>query len=216
VLARAGLLDGRRATGHWYSRDDLQKKYPRADWQQNHRYVSDGRVVTTTGVTATIPVSLALVEAIAGRERALGVARTLGGEGMSWSAKHPSERFKLDWSHRFTIAGNFMAFWSHRELGIPLEAGVDEIALALQAEVHSATYKSTAYTVAASAAPVRSKRGLMIVPDRVAADAPARMLPAPDGARPLRALEQALRDIKADYGADTAGVVALQMEYPGY
>ena len=71
VLARAGLLEGRRATGHWYSREDLRKKYPRTDWQLNHRYVADGRVVTTTGVTATIPVSLALVEAIAGREHAL-------------------------------------------------------------------------------------------------------------------------------------------------
>lgn len=216
VLARAGLLDGRRATGHWYSRGDLGKKFPKADWQKNLRYVSDGRVVTTTGVTATIPVSLALVEAIAGRDRALALAKSLGGEGMSWSARHPSDRFQLKWAHRFTIAGNFAAFWSRQDLGIPLEPGVDEIALALQAEVHSATYKSTAYTVASNAAPVRSKRGLLIVPDRVTADAPRRMLPAPDGERPLMALEQAIKDIQAAYGADTAGVVALQMEYPGY
>ncbi len=68
VLARAGLLEGREATGHWYSFDDLRKAYPKTQWLRNKRYVADGKVVTTTGVTATIPVSFALVEAIEGRE----------------------------------------------------------------------------------------------------------------------------------------------------
>lgn len=56
VLARAGLLEGRNATGHWYSFDDLRKAYPKTQWLRGKRYVADGKVVTTTGVTATIPV----------------------------------------------------------------------------------------------------------------------------------------------------------------
>ena len=78
VLARAGLLDGRQATGHWYSLDTLREDFPGTRFVTGRRYVADGRVVTTTGVTATIPVSLALVAAIAGRDRALELAASLG------------------------------------------------------------------------------------------------------------------------------------------
>lgn len=217
VLARAGLLDGRRATGHWYSREDLRKKFPQVQWQQQLRYVEDRRVITTTGVSATIPVSLALVEAMAGTERATQLARELGGAGMAWSAQHPSERFQMSWKHKLTIGGNAIAFWSHEDVGIPVDQGVDEIALALKAEVYSATYRSTALAVAPRPGLVKSRRGLSIVPDRVmGADAPRRMLSAPDANEPLQALDQALKGIASDYGPRTAAWVALQMEYPGY
>jgi putative intracellular protease/amidase len=215
VVARAGLLDGRKATGHWYSRSDLRTKFPQTDWVSNRRYVSDGKVVTTTGVTATIPTSLALVEAIVGHERAKALALSLGGDGMNWSSAHQSERFNLDWSHRFTIASNFLAFWSHEEVGIAIEPGVDEIALALQAEVYSATYKSTAYTVFDQAGPLKTKRGLMIEPNRTRSNAPSRMLTPVDATRPLRALDDTLKEIGADYGPRTRAWVSLQMEYRG-
>jgi putative intracellular protease/amidase len=216
VVARAGLLAGRKATGHWYSFDKLRKTFPDTDWQRNRRYVADGPVVTTTGVTATIPISLALVEAIAGRERAAGLAASLGASD-GWSAQHPSEQFQFSARHKLTIAANYLAFWSHESVGVPLAPGVDEIALALQAEVYSATYRSTAYTVAASKEAVKTRRGLSIVPDRVAGiDAPGRTLAPIGTTHPLHALDESLRGIASDYGERTAQWVALQMEYPGF
>jgi putative intracellular protease/amidase len=215
VVARAGLLDGRRATGHWYSMDDLRKKFPRTHWVEGKRYISDGKVVTTTGVTATIPASLALVEAIAGHDRAARLAESLGRP--SWSSEIPSAEFHLGLPSMMTIAGNYVSFWSHEDFGIPIAPGVDEIALVLQADVYSATFRSTAYTVAASRDPVRTKRGLMIVPDRVAGvDAPSRMLPPPDATQPLHSLDESLKGVANDFGKRTAAWVALQMQYPGY
>jgi putative intracellular protease/amidase len=216
VLARAGLLEGRQATGHWYSLDKLREEFPATRFVTGRRYVADGRVVTTTGVTATIPVSLALVAAIEGRDRALELAASLGLPG-GWSVAHDSERFRLDWPRRWTIARNAAAFWSHEDLGLAIAPGVDEIALALEANAWSATFKSTVYTVAATPAPLRTRRGLVVVPDRSAAEAVSarlRMLPAPDAQAPLLALDRALQGISADYGPATAGWVAVQMEYP--
>lgn len=69
MAANAGLLEGHRATGHWYSLPSLQK-FSGTTWIRDQRYVSDGVVVTTTGVTASIPASHALGEAIAGHNRA--------------------------------------------------------------------------------------------------------------------------------------------------
>ncbi|WP_347469513.1 DJ-1/PfpI family protein [Burkholderia stagnalis] len=215
VVARAGLLQGRRATGHWYSMSDLRKKFPGTQWMDGKRYVADGKVVTTTGVTATIPVSLALVDAIAGRDRALQVAGKLGRP--AWSSEIASDRFSLGLPTMTTIATNYVAFWAHVDFGIPVVPGVDEIALVLQADAYSTTFRSTAYTVAANREPVRTRRGLTIVPERVAGvDAPNRMLPAPVAAFPLHALDTSLEGIASEFGKRTAAWVALQMQYPGY
>ncbi|MBP0624091.1 DJ-1/PfpI family protein [Cupriavidus consociatus] len=215
VLGRAGLLEGRNATGHWYSFDDLRKTFPKTQWLRGKRYVADGKVVTTTGVTATIPVSFALVEAIQGREKALTLAKTLGIEG--WSAAHPSERFRLGVPSMLTIAGNYASFWSHEDVGIPVAPGVDELALVLEADAFATTFKSTVYTVSSGREPIVTRRGLTIVPDRVTnVDAPRRMLAAPRTERPLRSLDEALGRIATAFGERTAAWVRLQMEYPGY
>ena len=78
---------------------------------RDRRYLGDGRIVTTTGVTASIPVSSALVEAIGGRERAAAVAAQLGVEHLL--AAHDSERFRLRTCALFTVASNYLSFWSH-------------------------------------------------------------------------------------------------------
>ena len=116
-----------------------------------------------------------------------------------------------------TIASNYVSFWSHEDFGIPIKPGVDELALVLQADVYSTTFRSTAYTVAQNRDPIRTKRGIMIVPDRVSGiDAPSRMLHAPDSTQPLRALDESLNAVAHDFGKRTAAWVVLQMQYPGY
>ncbi|HEX7761715.1 MAG TPA: DJ-1/PfpI family protein, partial [Caulobacteraceae bacterium] len=77
-LAEAGLLDGRRAATHWHFIDRLEKTYPRTVWVRDRRYVQDGRIISTTGVSASVPASLAIVEAIGGRPLAAATAARLG------------------------------------------------------------------------------------------------------------------------------------------
>jgi putative intracellular protease/amidase len=50
-LAATGLLDGRRATSHWSSIGGLQRSRPQVDWVRGQRYVQDGTLPTTAGVT---------------------------------------------------------------------------------------------------------------------------------------------------------------------
>ena len=93
VLGRAGLLGGRHFAGHWYDRSTLLRRQAGAVHVPGQRYVDDGPVVTTTGVSASLPVALALVETLAGAERARAVATALGMP--SWGPAHRSERFGL-------------------------------------------------------------------------------------------------------------------------
>ena len=77
VLAKAGLLDGRRATTHWANCGDLATRYPAVHVERDPIFVRDGNVSTSAGVTAGMDLALALVEEDLGREVALEAARWL-------------------------------------------------------------------------------------------------------------------------------------------
>lgn len=77
LLAKAGLLDGRPATTHWEDVDDLRTMFPSIDVVTGCRWVDDGKVVTSGGISAGIDMSLHLVARLAGEELALATARQM-------------------------------------------------------------------------------------------------------------------------------------------
>ncbi|HEY3959934.1 MAG TPA: GlxA family transcriptional regulator [Solirubrobacteraceae bacterium] len=77
LLARAGLLDGRRATTHWAAAAELARLYPAVYVDPEPIFVRDGPVWTSAGVTAGMDLALALVEDDLDRDAALTIARHL-------------------------------------------------------------------------------------------------------------------------------------------
>jgi transcriptional regulator GlxA family with amidase domain len=77
LLAKAGLLDGRRATTHWANCADLAARFPAVQVEPDPIFVRDGHVATSAGVTAGMDLALALVEEDLGRDVALEAARHL-------------------------------------------------------------------------------------------------------------------------------------------
>lgn len=77
LLARAGLLDGRRASTHWAAARELARLYPAVDVDPEPIYVRDGPIWTSAGVTAGMDLALALVEEDLDRAGALAIARHL-------------------------------------------------------------------------------------------------------------------------------------------
>ena len=209
VVASTGLFDGHRATSH-YSNEELRARlFPNVKWQKNIRYVADGKVVSSAGVSASMPTSIALVEAIAGPAKAAEVARDVG--ITSWSSKHNSDAFQGQPGEAgIPVPGRT----PETTLGIPIKAGDDEIALALTAEAYSRTGKTIALAVAATNAPVRLAHGLVVLPDRVAGPVDRTLAPL-SAAQSTRALDISLADISEAYGRQAARNVAQFMEYPG-
>ncbi len=74
VLGKAGLLDGLEATTHHSSIDALGRAYPRATVENGRRFVDNGHVVTTAGISAGIDGSLHVVARLLGRRVADDVA----------------------------------------------------------------------------------------------------------------------------------------------
>jgi transcriptional regulator GlxA family with amidase domain len=77
LLARAGVLDGLRATTHWEDLADLRALFPRVEVVDGVRWVDQGRVVTSAGISAGIDMSLHLVERLHDRALALRTARQM-------------------------------------------------------------------------------------------------------------------------------------------
>jgi len=213
VVAAAGLLDNRRGTTHWYYVDELRWKHPTLHYVADRRLVVDRGVATTTGITASMPMMLTLIAAIAGRDKADSVAHDLGlGD---WDAHHRSGAFRFTRSFALTAIGNTMAFWKRERLGVALASGIDEVSLALVADAWSRTYRSRALSFSGTADAVTSRNGLRLLPDEVVANWPAeRRLAAIDTRPPAQALDDALAGIERRYGAPTADFVAMQLEYP--
>ena len=213
VVGAAGLLHGKRATTHWYSIKELRGRNPTMRYVRDRRLVVDDHVTTTTGLTASMPMSLTLIEAIAGRDKARAVGRDIG--LVDWDARHQSDEFRFTRPFALTAIRNTAAFWAHERLGIELKPGMDEVALALVTDAWSRTYRSQAVTFARAAGAQQSRNGLRILPDEVATNWPAaQLLPAIDNAKPAEALDSALGGIAARYGTRTTDFVAMQLEYP--
>lgn len=211
VVAAAGLLDGRRATTHWYYLKDLLGSRSSIRYVADRRVVVDRGVATTTGITASMPMMLTLVEAIAGRDKAETVARDLGLK--RWDARHDSSAFRLTRLFAATVLANRVAVWGHERFDITLEPGLDEVSLALVADAWSRTYRSRVKLFATSMGSVAARGGVRLLPDRVTA-AGKRLPHEWASKRPAEALDEALRSIEARYGQATAHVVAMQLEYP--
>lgn len=77
LLAKAGILDGLSATTHWEDVADLRAMFPEVSVLTDRRWVDEGRVVTSGGISAGIDMSLHLVERLAGRDLALATARQM-------------------------------------------------------------------------------------------------------------------------------------------
>ncbi|MEB2845621.1 thiamine biosynthesis protein ThiJ [Rhizobiales bacterium RZME27] len=199
TVARTGIFDHRRATGHWFSLRGLASDFPDTQWITNRRFVTDGPIMSTTGVSASIPASLFLVEQLSDRVTAERTARKLGLP--MWSDAHLSENFRLTAGRITAVASNAAAFWLHETISIPAQDGFDEIALALQADAWSRTYRSQA--IVRGNGVITSRNGLKLLPTDMQADV---KMPAETS------LAGILHSIGKRYGAATADLVALQLE----
>ncbi|MBP1681323.1 MAG: ThiJ/PfpI family protein [Proteobacteria bacterium] len=77
LLAKAGLLEGKSATTHWEDIEDLRVMFPHLDVKEQMRWVDEGSIVTSAGISAGIDMSLHLVERLVNRDLALHTARQM-------------------------------------------------------------------------------------------------------------------------------------------
>lgn len=74
ILAKAGLLDGHRATSNKQFFSLATAQSSKVEWVEKARWVEDGKMVTSSGVSAGIDMALAVIARLYGRDRAEQIA----------------------------------------------------------------------------------------------------------------------------------------------
>lgn len=74
ILAKAGLLDGRRATSNKVYFKLATQQSEQVQWVSEARWVEDGPIFTSSGVSAGIDMALAVIAALFGEDKAGEIA----------------------------------------------------------------------------------------------------------------------------------------------
>jgi transcriptional regulator GlxA family with amidase domain len=81
LLAARGILDGLPATTHWASIERLRTTHPAVEVREEVRFVDNGRVLTSAGISAGIDMALHVVGRLLGEDVARATARQMEYEG---------------------------------------------------------------------------------------------------------------------------------------
>jgi len=89
LLAKAGLLDGKHATTHWSDIDDMKAMFPNVTVEKDVRWVDQGTLITSAGISAGIDMALHLVSRLKSETLALATAKQMDYRWIRDSADSP-------------------------------------------------------------------------------------------------------------------------------
>ncbi len=218
VLAATALLDGRSATAHWTRLGALRRQHPQVRWVEGRRFVQDGPVTTTAGITSGIPGALQVMADLAGPEEATRVGQVV--RYPNWSVHGdttiPTRSFSVA---DLPVGLNALIPWGRPTIGVALADGVGEIDVASTFEVYSASYAARAVPISTSSA-VTTKHGMVLLAN-TPEDAPSLTRIAVPGWGGVSSLDPHLREwserhnvpVDAVQGADVRPAFDAALEY---
>jgi hypothetical protein len=134
----------------------------------------------------------------------------------TWDERHDSDAFSLDpASKRAAERNQAIAAKQPEVFALPVADGVDDISLSFAADAWSRTFRSKAFATTETGAAVTTRYGLELRPTPAAKLPGAIELAAPSPRDAAKSLPSTLQAIADRYGDDTAGFVALQLEFRG-
>jgi YHS domain-containing protein/putative intracellular protease/amidase len=84
VLARTGLLSGKAATTHHSAYTEFAREFPDIQLKRGARFVEDGNLASSGGLSCGIDLALRVVERYYGREQAEKTADMMEYQGQGW------------------------------------------------------------------------------------------------------------------------------------
>ncbi|MDR7255161.1 putative intracellular protease/amidase [Nocardioides sp. BE266] len=213
LLAETGLLDGRTATSHWSRLAWLRGHHPETRWVSGERFVRDGRITTTAGITSGIPGALSVVEDLSGPAEARRVGAEVGYPGWSPEAtKIPVQHWSLA-DHPVVL--NTALPWGRPTVAITLADGVGEIDAASLFEVYGVSAAARTFAVSRTGI-LESAHGLRLLTltPGEAPDVDVVLRPGVTGPSGRAGFDGALEQLARTSGAATARSAAKMIDYP--
>jgi transcriptional regulator GlxA family with amidase domain len=161
VAADAGLLEGRTATTHRNLFITLDRQHPEVGWVQGERWVEDGNVISSAGITAAVDATLHTIERLVGRAVAEATATELGYPHLDL-LDDPSYTVPLASTSSRTINALFRP--DRTKLGVALYDGVGELEVASIVDLYPRTLASTIHPIGAAPGVITTRHGLHLTP----------------------------------------------------
>ncbi|AIF50766.1 DJ-1/PfpI family protein [Pelosinus sp. UFO1] len=77
LLAKAGLLNDKRATTHWMDIDRLEREFPNVNMERNCKFIDEGSIITSGGISAGIHMSFHILKRLLGEDVVKTTARRM-------------------------------------------------------------------------------------------------------------------------------------------
>lgn len=166
VLAASGVIDGRTVTSHHGWLERFQRRNPAVHFIGGARWVEDGNLISSAGLTAGTDATLMTIERMLGPQAAARAVETAGyrhGNFLEQPAFTPPP---------LNLAALPRAAWGGRSVvGLLLPEGFSEADLAALADTWASTLDAKTLGVSLGDGPIRSRHGLRVVPAKALAAA---------------------------------------------
>jgi AraC family transcriptional activator FtrA len=153
----------------------MREQYPDTAWIEGVRWVEDGNFVSSGGLSSGIDAALAVVRRVRGEREARRVASHVGADPRFLD----DPRFAAEPLSPITIAG-LVTGDDRRAIGMRLEDGVDELALAATLDLVAVSMLAQPYTIASERRAYRSRHGLWLAPRVLDGERAIEIVPASD------------------------------------
>ncbi|OME89116.1 MULTISPECIES: DJ-1/PfpI family protein [Paenibacillus] len=161
-LADTGLLNGKSAATHWGDINRLIKKYPDIQWVKDQRYVPQGNIVSSAGLTSGIDATLYVISQQLGDAVARKVAENMNYPSYDYVTNPKMEPFNAGLSDITYVLNNAYQ-WNKVKAGVLLYNGADELDLSAAFDTYAASGTTTTLTVSSKNEAIVTKHGLNLV-----------------------------------------------------
>ncbi|WP_439865483.1 GlxA family transcriptional regulator [Pseudomonas antarctica] len=163
-LAQAGLLEGVRATTHWFFAAEFRARYPGVRLEEQRLFVVDGAIWTSAGMAAGIDQALAMVEADLGPVVARAVSKNFILQSRR-VAGQPQCSVLLDMEQKTDRIQAAMAYMrSNLHRALPLSELADVAHLSLR-QFSRAFHAQTGFSPAKAVEKLRIEAALALIQD---------------------------------------------------
>lgn len=161
-LADTGLLNGKSAATHWGDINRLIKKYPEIHWVKDRRFVPQGNIVSSAGLTSGIDATLYVISQQLGEAAAKKVAKEMNYPSYDYVTNPQMKPFVAGLSDITYVLNNAYQ-WKKVKAGVLLYNGADELDLSAAFDTYAASGTTTTLTVSSANEPIVTKHGLNLV-----------------------------------------------------
>jgi putative intracellular protease/amidase len=171
-LADTGLLQGKTSTIHWRIVNQAKKKYPDTNWIRDQRYVQEGNITASAGLTSGIDAVLYVISQQLGESAAEKITKEMNYPSYHFVKNPKVEPYYIDRTEVIYYL-NLAFQFNKKKVGVLLYDGMEEGALTSIFDTYSPLGTTKVFTISDSDGPIVTKHNLNLIARHQISKAPA-------------------------------------------